>query len=65
MRILAKDDAELIRQKAGERIYEILSQKNLHNIVTFSSEIVEHIPLDVKTGKYKLILPYKDSIHCS
>lgn len=63
MRILAKNDVEFIRQKASERMHEILSQKNLHNTVTFSSEIVEHIPLDVKTGKYKLILPYKDFTH--
>jgi len=59
MRMIVKGDAQNIQQKAAERMHEILQQKELHTLVTFSSEVVEQIPLDSKTGKFKLILPLK------
>jgi phenylacetate-CoA ligase len=60
MLIVAKSNAELICQKARSRIFELLSKKGLDKVVTFSCEIVVRIPLDSKTGKFKLIMPYRD-----
>lgn len=59
MRMLIKGDCESIRKNAHERIHEILSQKGLERLVSFSGETVDHIALDAKTGKFRLIPPYK------
>ncbi len=60
MRMVVKGDGETVRRKAVERMQEILSAKELQHLVTISTEIVEHIALDATTGKFKLILPFKE-----
>ena len=59
MLLIISGDANVVRDKVEKRINEILSDKKLNDYVRFSSEVVKDIPLDSKTGKFKLILPYK------
>ena len=59
MRIIVNADAKSVQTKVIERMDEILADKKLDGFVTFTTEVVEHIALDSKTGKFKLILPYK------
>lgn len=60
MRMIINGDAEKVQIKTAEKMDEILSEKNLNHFVTFSTEVVEDIAIDSKTGKFKLILPYKN-----
>ncbi len=60
MRMIVKGDERIVQEKALHRMQEILSDKALQNVVTFSTEIVEHIKQDAKTGKFKLIVPFKN-----
>lgn len=48
-----KDTVKLIRK----RMIEILEKKDLQNIVNFDVEVVNEIRNDLKTGKYKMIIP--------
>ncbi|MDN5277856.1 MAG: hypothetical protein PWR01_1821 [Clostridiales bacterium] len=43
------------------RMDEILKKKNLINFVDYEINIVEDIPNDPKTGKYKLIIPFRQT----
>ena len=42
------------------RIIEILSPKGLDKTVQFEVESVDEIPNDPKTGKFRLVVPYRD-----
>jgi hypothetical protein len=37
---------------------EILEGKGLENVVNFEVEVVDEIPIDSRTGKFKLIIPF-------
>lgn len=50
-----KDTVKLIR----ERMISILEKKNLQDIVEFDVRVVSEIRNDIKTGKYKIIMPLR------
>lgn len=60
MRLIISGDSEIVCDRVEKRMNEILTGKRLNDFVTFSSEVVDHIKIDSKTGKFKLILPYKE-----
>ena len=43
-----------------QRMHEIFCGKKLDQTVKLNLEVVEHLPNDPKTGKYKLIIPLKN-----
>lgn len=45
-----------------KRMNEILSQKDLNDTVKIEVKLVEDIPKDPKTGKFRLIVPYSNEI---
>ncbi|MEA3290010.1 MAG: hypothetical protein U9Q04_07520 [Campylobacterota bacterium] len=57
--IIISGDKDRIIKSAVKRIDEILSIKKLNTFVTFSCEVVDEIPLDKVSGKFKLIVPFK------
>lgn len=57
IRAVAPHEQERIRTALIERMKEILTEKLLDSLVTVSVELVDDIPNDSHTGKYKLIIP--------
>ncbi|MGB2980578.1 MAG: hypothetical protein WBC98_10840 [Candidatus Zixiibacteriota bacterium] len=39
---------------------EILEGKGLENVANLEVEVVDEIPIDSRTEKFKLIIPFKD-----
>jgi phenylacetate-coenzyme A ligase PaaK-like adenylate-forming protein len=44
-----------------DRMNKILAGKKLQNEVRFRVEFVSHIPNDARTGKYRLVVPWRKS----
>jgi putative adenylate-forming enzyme len=59
LRSVIRGDPDEACGKIGERMREILESKNLQDVVEFDIEIVDRIENDPKTGKYRLIIPFK------
>lgn len=62
MKAVVHSQKNIIVPAIHERMTEILSQKTLHNTVRFEVELVDHIPNDPKTGKFRLIIPYPNEL---
>jgi putative adenylate-forming enzyme len=62
MKAVVHSEKDRIVPAIHERITEILSQKALNNTVRFEVELVDHIPNDPKTGKFRLIIPYPNEL---
>lgn len=59
LHIVAHGDKRKVEEDAIKHINEILKSKDLHNDVKIDVEIVKDIKNDLKTGKFKLIVPLK------
>jgi len=59
LRSVLRGDPDEACKKIRIRMREILKSKNLQDVVEFDIEIVDRIENDPKTGKYKLIIPFK------
>jgi len=59
MRLIVTGDTQKVQQETAKRMMEILQGKKLDKVVHFSTEVVESIAHDAKTGKFRLIIPYK------
>ena len=62
MKAVVGSEKDSIVPAIRERITEILSQKALADTVRFEVKLVDHIPNDPKTGKFRLIIPYHNEL---
>lgn len=46
-------------QDNHRRMTEVLNGKGLEDVVSFEVEVVEEMENDPRTGKFKLIIPFK------
>ena len=60
MKVIINGDQETVLAAIRQRINEILRGKKIDKTVKLNLEVVEYIPNDPKTGKYKLIIPLKN-----
>lgn len=58
MKAVIRGERNSIVPAIHKRMTEILSQKKLHDAVQFDIEFVDDIRNDIKTGKFRLIIPY-------
>ncbi|MGB8658228.1 MAG: hypothetical protein WCE90_10665 [Candidatus Zixiibacteriota bacterium] len=61
MKVVIHGDKEIVLQAIRKRMKEILKEKRLDDMVSFEVEEVNEITIDPKTGKFKLIIPFKGS----
>ena len=59
LQIVTEAEDDTVLKAALKRMHEILAEKKLDRYVTVSAEVVEDIPLDPITGKFKMVIPYK------
>jgi phenylacetate-coenzyme A ligase PaaK-like adenylate-forming protein len=59
LRSVISGDPERASAAVHARMSEILRHKSLEDVVDFSIEMVERIENDPKTGKYRMIVPFK------
>jgi putative adenylate-forming enzyme len=62
LKVIIDGSKESVLANIRHRMNEILRGKKLDKIVRFDIEIVQDIPNDPKTGKYKLIIPLRGTI---
>ena len=60
MKVIIEGDQEAVLAAIRQRMGEIYREKKLDTTVKLNFEIVQDIPNDPKSGKYKLIIPLKD-----
>jgi phenylacetate-CoA ligase len=60
MKVIVHGNEEDILSAIRKRMKEILTGKGLENIVSFEVETVQEIKNDPGTGKFKLIIPFKN-----
>lgn len=58
LKVIIKDDS--IIKEVYDEMKTILKGHGLEEVVSFSVQIADRIENDPKTGKYKLIIPYKE-----
>jgi putative adenylate-forming enzyme len=59
LRSVLRGDRDEVCERIRLRMHEVLESKNLQDVVEFDLEVVDKIENDPKTGKYKLIIPFK------
>ncbi|MCK8059168.1 MULTISPECIES: phenylacetate--CoA ligase family protein [unclassified Fusibacter] len=62
LNVVITGDSEIVISKIIKRMDDILDKKGFGSYVKFSINIVDSIPNDEKTGKYRLIIPLKTSL---
>jgi len=60
MRVIVDGNQETVLAAIRQRMQEIFCGKKLDTTVKLNLEVVQDIPNDPKTGKYKLIIPLKN-----
>jgi phenylacetate-coenzyme A ligase PaaK-like adenylate-forming protein len=60
MKVIINGDKDTVLAAIRQRMNEIFIGKKLDATVKLNLEVVEYIPNDPKTGKYKLIIPLKN-----
>jgi phenylacetate-CoA ligase len=60
MKVILDGNREAVLAAIRQRMQQIFSGKKLDKTVKLTLEIVEDIPNDPITGKFKLIIPHKD-----
>jgi putative adenylate-forming enzyme len=60
MKVMVDGDQAVVLAAIRQRMHEIFCGKKLDTTVKLSLEVVQDIPNDPKTGKYKLIIPLKN-----
>jgi phenylacetate-CoA ligase len=60
MKVILEGDQAAVLAAIRRRMQEIFSGKKLDTTVKLNLEVVEEIPNDPRTGKYKLIIPLKN-----
>jgi putative adenylate-forming enzyme len=60
MKVIIDGNKEAVLAAIRQRMNEIFLGKKLDKTVKLNLEVVEHIPNDPKTNKYKLIIPLKN-----
>jgi phenylacetate-CoA ligase len=60
MKVVVDGNQTEVLAAIRRRMHEIFCGKKLDTTVTLNLEVVQDIPNDPKTGKYKLIIPLKD-----
>lgn len=58
MKAVINNDKDDITAKIRKKMSEILKINKLDDIVKFKVEVVDHIPNDPGTGKYRLVIPF-------
>jgi phenylacetate-CoA ligase len=59
MKVIIHGNKEDALSAIRRRMTEILEGKELENVVNFEVEVQGEIPIDSRTGKFKLIIPYQ------
>jgi len=59
MKVIIHGNREEIVSAIRRRMKEILEGKGLERVVNFEVEVADEIPIDPRTGKFKLIIPYR------
>lgn len=59
LNVVIRGDQDSITSRIRIRMDEILKKKKLIDFVGYEINVVDDIPNDPKTGKYRLIIPYK------
>ena len=59
MKVMVEGDQAAVLAAIRQRMQEIFCGKKLDTTVKLNLEVVQDIPNDPKTGKYKLIIPLK------
>lgn len=62
MKVIVHGNKEDVLSAIRKRMNEILKGKGLEEVVSFEVEVVKEIEIDPKTGKFKLILPFKEKV---
>ena len=57
---MVEGDQAVVLAAIRQRMHEIFCGKKLDTTVKLTLEVVQDIPNDPKTGKYKLIIPLKN-----
>jgi len=60
MKVIVDGNQAAVLAAIRQRMQEIFSGKKLDTTVKLNLEVVQDIPNDPKTGKYKLIIPLKN-----
>jgi phenylacetate-CoA ligase len=60
MKVIIEGDQEAVLAAIRQRMHAIFRGKKLDTTVQLNLEVVQDIPNDPKTGKYKLIIPLKN-----
>lgn len=60
MKMVLEGSYETSRALAESKLRSILMEKKLHQLVNVSTEVVDNIPLDEKSAKARLIIPYRE-----
>jgi phenylacetate-coenzyme A ligase PaaK-like adenylate-forming protein len=60
MKVMITGEEEAVLAAIRQRMHEIFCGKRLEETVKLTLEVVQDIPNDPITGKYKLIIPFKD-----
>ena len=60
MKVMVEGDQAAVLAAIRQRMHEIFCGKKLDTTVKLTLEVVQDIPNDPKTGKYKLIIPLKN-----
>lgn len=60
LNVVIHGDVEVVSSRIRNKMDEILKKKDLITFVEYELNIVEDIANDIKTGKYRLIVPFKE-----
>jgi phenylacetate-CoA ligase len=61
LKVIIEGDQETVLMAIRQRMHEILRGKGLDKTVKLNLEIVQDIPNDPRTGKFKLIIPFENA----
>ncbi|RUM88700.1 MAG: hypothetical protein DSZ23_04225 [Thermodesulfatator sp.] len=60
MLLVTSGDAASVREAAQRRMHKLLVSCGLEKAVRFTTECVDEIPLDSRTGKFRLVIPFEE-----
>lgn len=60
LNVVVRGDKDSMNSRISSRMDEILEKKKLTDLIRYEINVVDDIPNDQKTGKYRLIIPLKD-----
>ncbi|MFH1441974.1 MAG: hypothetical protein ABIH18_08055 [Candidatus Omnitrophota bacterium] len=62
MKVIVSQNKDIVIPRINKRMDKILEDKGLKEFVSFDTIVVDEIENDATTGKYKVIIPFKDRV---